>query len=451
MVSRLRLFAITTLFTGGFALSATGCRQIHPAETTAETPPAAIAIVRPVYQALTIPVEQPGQVQAIERTPIFARIPGFVAEVCVDMNHRVRKGQLLARLDVPEVEAEYRRKTALVLQAKAEVEQAQRAQKAAEANVATTQARIREAEAARTRARANLERWRVEHQRIANLVGKGMMDKETRDEALNESKSAESARDETEAKVASALAVYEESAAQLAKARADVAVAEARREVALADEHLAKSMLDYRDIKSPFDGLVVQRHVHTGHLLKAGLGDSCEPLFVLVRTDRVRIFVEVPEAESVYVRPGSRAFLRTQTARGRSLEATVARVSWILQPANRTLVAEIERDADDLVRPGMYAYAILEAKHPPVWTLPLTAVAFKNENAYGYRMENDRAVRTPLRIGARNADFVEILGLKLAPMDASAEGPETTPTGAEMFVATNPAALRDGQEIRINP
>ena len=271
-----------------------------------------MAVGRPVRQALTISVEEPGEVQAIERTPIFARIPGYVAEVLVDMNDRVHKGQVLARLDVPEVEAEYLRQAARVAQAKAEVEQAHRASAAAEANLATARARIQEAEAGRTRARANLERWQSEHQRIKKLVERGVVDSETRDETLNELKAAESARDETEAKVTTARAAREESAAELAKAGADVTVAEARLQVAEADQRLAQSMLDYREIKAPFDGLVSQRHVHTGHLLKAGTGDGGEPPFVLVRTDRARIFVEVPEAEAVFVRPGSPAAVRTR-------------------------------------------------------------------------------------------------------------------------------------------
>ena len=79
-----------------------------------ETRQPAVAVGRPVWQALTIAVEEPGEVQAIERTPIFARIPGYVAEVLVDMNDRVHKGQVLARLDVPEVEAEYHRQAARV-------------------------------------------------------------------------------------------------------------------------------------------------------------------------------------------------------------------------------------------------------------------------------------------------------------------------------------------------
>ena len=152
--------------------------------------------------------------------------------------------------------------------------------------------------------------------------------------------------------MATAVAARAESTAQLAKAGADVTVAETRLEVAQADRRLAASMLDYRELKAPFDGLVAQRNVHTGHLLKAGLSDGGEPPFVLVRTDHARIFVDVPEAEAVYVRPGCAAAVRTRASHGQDVAAKVERISWILEPANRTLRAEIEMPAGDLVRPA---------------------------------------------------------------------------------------------------
>ena len=274
-----------------------------------------------------------------------------------------------------------------------------------------------------------------------------MVDSETRDETLNELKAAESARDETEAKVTSATAAREESAAQLTKAVADVAVAEARLQVAEADRRLAQTMLDYRQIKAPFDGLVSQRHVHTGHLLKAGAGDGGEPPFVLVRTDRARIFVEVPEAEAVFVRPGSPATLHTRAAHGQDIEAKVQRISWILDPANRTLRAEIEMPAGDLVRPGMYASAVIRVEHPPTWTLPAGAVVVKDEAAFCYQVDNGTVRRTPIRIGARNGTHVEVLELETAATSSAGEPRWQAFSGAEQIVLSNPAVLKDGETV----
>jgi HlyD family secretion protein len=427
----------------------TGCRQpvaAAPAGEAAAAP--AVVVGKPSRQTLAVLVEEPGQVEAIEHTPIFARIPGYVEAVYVDMNDRVRKGQVLARLDVPEVENEQRRKAALVGQATAEVELARRTLEAAEANLVTARARVVEAEAGRTRARADYERWQTEFRRVQGLVERRIMDEQTRDETRNQLKASESARDEIEAKVASAVAARDESAALLARARADLDAATARLAVARADERLAQSMLDYREIKAPFDGLVTLRRVHTGHLLKPGLGDNGDALFMVVRTDRVRIFVEVPEAEAVHVHPGSPVRLRTQASRGRDVEAEVTRLSWVIQPANRTLRVEIELPTSDLVRPGMYARAVIRAEHPAVWTLPAAALVFEEDGAYCYRVEGNEVRRMWLRIGARDGGRVEVLEQRVASTAYTA-GPNWQPiTGAEVVVLEDPAALRDGQVVR---
>ena len=116
---------------------------------------------------------------------------------------------------------------------------------------------------------------------------------------------------------------------------------------------------------------------------------------MLVRTDRARIFVDVPEAEAVFVRPGCPATVRTRASHGQDIEAQVQRISWILEPANRTLRAEIEMPAGDLVRPGMYAYAVIRVAHPATWTLPAGAVVVKDEGAFCYQVDNGRVRRTP--------------------------------------------------------
>src|SRR5947208_501406 len=106
----------------------TGCGR-----TPAESPPAPAApsapdatpvtLGPPVRQALKRSVEQPGHVEAFERTALHAKIPGFVKSIRVDIGDRVTAGQLLAELDEPEMEQDLLQKQAAVAQARAEVEQ----------------------------------------------------------------------------------------------------------------------------------------------------------------------------------------------------------------------------------------------------------------------------------------------------------------------------------------
>jgi len=401
--------------------------------------------VRPERKTLLRQIVQPGQIQPIEQTPIFARIPGYVSEVLVDMNSQVKKGEVLARLWVPEMENEHRHKKALVVQTRAELEQAREALATAQANLVTVGAQIAEAEAGRKRALANCERWQSELRRMETLVRRKLLDEQTRDETRNELGVAESAREEVEAKIKSARAARDESAARLARARADVTTAEARIEVAQADEQRTRNLLDYREITAPFDGLVTHRHVHTGHLIQAMA--SSEPLFVVVRTDRVRIFVDVPEADAIFVQPGVPARIRIRASPEREILARVTRISWLLEPANRALRAEIEVETPrGQLRPGMYANATLLIEHEKTWTVPGPAVVFQGDDTYCCQVVEGKVVHLPVHVGVREGGVVELLR-KRAGSAGGGEAPWQEISGTEELIAGNPASYANGQPI----
>src|SRR5262245_1070614 len=150
---------------------AVGCgRPSAAARPAGGAPPApsapAVAVVKPERHTLGRTVEQPGTVEAFEEAPLVAKIAGYVREVNVDIGDRVRKGDVLAELWVPEMEEEVKQKKALVTQAEAEVAQAEAALKAAEAGIETAAAQVQEAEAGRKRAQANYERWRSEYRGV---------------------------------------------------------------------------------------------------------------------------------------------------------------------------------------------------------------------------------------------------------------------------------------------
>src|SRR5438874_77029 len=92
---------------GALAALTSGCG--HSSVASPPQPPAATPTVQtltPVRHTFQRTVEQPGQVEAFEHTPIYANITGYVGEVCVDMDARVKKDQVLARLSVPEMDDE---------------------------------------------------------------------------------------------------------------------------------------------------------------------------------------------------------------------------------------------------------------------------------------------------------------------------------------------------------
>src|SRR5262245_10988785 len=357
----------------------TGCGRT-PANTT-QAPaapsgpgaPLAVTVGKPERHELRRTVEQPGHIEAFAETPLLAKVPGFVKSVNVDIGDRVKTGEVLAELSVPELEEELKQKQATVLQMVAEVEQARKLLAAAEAHVKSAEASVVEAAAARTRAVANFERWKSESARVDNLVARGVIDAQTRDETLNQYRSAEAAKDEVEAKVRSAEAAKIEAEARRDKAKADVDVAIAKEAVARSDEGRMKAMLGYLKFPAPFDGVVTARRLDVGHFLQPSA--TATPIFVVTRMDPVRIFVDVPEADAPLIRDRAEAKVRVQALRGGECTGAVTRTAGAPHPKSRTLKTEIDLpNPDGLFRPGMYAYASVTAMLPAAWTLPTTAI-----------------------------------------------------------------------------
>lgn len=375
-VSHSCLSSVSRWFLLGLVTMSAGCDK----PTTATPSPQAakdervvpVTTVQPEKKTLRRVMDQPGAIEAFEETPLFARIPGYVQKVYVDIGDRVQgprvdakgkqlqPGQVLAELSVPEMEEELRQKQALVVQAEAEVEQTQGTLEAAEANVDTAKAMIREAEAARARAQATYDRWESEYKRMEGLFERKVIDAQTLDEARHQFKSSDAARKEVEAKVHSAQATARESEAKRNKARADIKAARARVGVAQAEAARLDALLQYGKIRAPFDGIVTRRNIHTGHFLQPASGSNAQPLFVVAQTDLVRVFVDVPESDALMVTIGMPARIRVQTIKDQDFKGKVTRTAWSLEPRSRTLRTEIDLpNPEGKLRPGMYAYVTL--------------------------------------------------------------------------------------------
>ncbi len=130
-----------------------------PADARAVT---RVETVRPSRQTVRRTVEEPGQVEAFEVTSVYANVVGYVRSWSVNIGSKIKKGQVMAELDVPEVEAEAEQKRALVKQAEAQRDQARAAVKVAEADVVSSQAKVAAAQAGVNRADADLSSAKAE-------------------------------------------------------------------------------------------------------------------------------------------------------------------------------------------------------------------------------------------------------------------------------------------------
>jgi multidrug efflux pump subunit AcrA (membrane-fusion protein) len=414
----------------------------------------AVTTVYPERQVIRQTVEQPGQIEGFEQTPLYAKISGYVRKWNVDMGDRVKAGQVLAELAVPEMEEELRQKEAAVTLAQAEVTQAQRALKAAEADLHKSDAAVEHAEAGRVRADASLVRWRSEYQRVHRLVSNQSLDQQTYDSTVDQLKSAQAARDESKANVDLAQAAREQSRAQRDQAESMVQVAEAKTRVAEAERKRTATLLEYAQIRAPFAGVVTRRNVDTGHLVQASTngGSSGTPLFIVVRTDPLRIFVDVPESAAGLVHDGMPAHVRVETLQEQEFEGRVTRTGWVLDNRTRTLRTQIDLpNKDGQLRPGMYASGILTVERPATLTVPASAILSQDEQPAFLRVADGKAVRTPVKLGVRQGTRVEVLKLQTRPPRPGEPAVWESPTGKEEVVVNAPASLADGMAVRTQP
>jgi RND family efflux transporter MFP subunit len=395
-----------------------------------------VTAAKPERRTLVLSTTQPGRIEAFERTPLFAKVAGYVEEVKVDIGDTVEKGDVLVRIAVPELIDELHEKEALVAQAQAEVRQAESAITASRAAAETAEARIAEVDAGLIRARADVDRWTSEHDRIQELAAKGSITRKLEEETLNALRAAEAAVQEAAARGRSARTGFHEAQATIGAAEADQVAAEARRKVALAAVDRITTMLGYTVLKAPYAGTVTSRTVDTGHFVQPGGGPGSSPLLEVARTDTVRIFVDVPELEAAQVDVGDPAEVRVQAAEGPLIRAAVTRTSGALVESNHSLCVEIDvPNADRRLRSGMYATVTIQlAERAEGLVIPVTAVVRDGTATTCSVVRDGKVERRPVELGLRSGGFVEVR----SGLD------EDTP-----IVIKQPELFREGQAVRI--
>jgi HlyD family secretion protein len=416
-------------------------------------PTPSVTVAKPERRVLARSIEQPAKIEAYEETPIFAKIAGYVKQVNVDIGARVRKGDVLATLWVPEVVEQLKEREALVAQAGIEIEQAKKNLAVARATVVTARSMVQESMANRKRSQASLDRWKSESTRIGGLVRDKVIETESGEEVANQFRAASAVMEESEAKVQSAQALLQESIAKSEKAVTDVSAATNRAVVAEANKRETQAMLAYAEIVAPYDGVVSHRNVHTGHFLQPSTsgGSRSEALFTVVRMDKVRVFLEVPEADAVLVKTGVPARIRIPVLNDQEFKGQIAGSSWSLEPNQRTLRTEIDfENADGRLRPGMYAQAVVDVVQPESFTVPSQAVQTRDGMTFCYCVESDKAVRVPLRLGVRSGTAVEVRKKQLRAAKPGEKPRWVDVDGSEQVIITTTSDLEDGQPIQFS-
>jgi multidrug efflux pump subunit AcrA (membrane-fusion protein) len=240
--------------------------------------------------------------------------------------------------------------------------------------LAAKQEMVKAAEAALQQAKASLD---VAKSQVAALDADRELAQSTlkRQEGLFKEKAATDQQiDETRAKARVTAAAADVGRAKIASAEADLRAAEAARAVAAAQTKVAsadvartRTLLNYTKVVAPFDGIVTRRLANVGDLVQNAATGRGMPLFTCQKLDVVRVSCEVPDANAAAVHAGAKAAIRLTGAAGQTISASVTRVAVSVDPATRTMRAEIDLpNPAQQIRPGMYAQVTLfpQAEQP---------------------------------------------------------------------------------------
>jgi RND family efflux transporter MFP subunit len=386
---------------------------------------------------------QPGSVQAFESVDLYAGVSGYLKTQTVDIGDRVQKGQVLATVDVPDLDKQIERDRAAIDQARARV-------KVMNARVRSARADLDAARAAVVQARATHKSKKAERRyrdqqlaRYQNLLELRSIDARMVDEETERRDAAIEAENAAEAAIATADAQVIASQAKVEQAQADVGEAEA--EVGVARANLDKSLVlkSFATLVAPFDGVVTRRNFFPNDYIDAAnTGAGHVPLLNVQRTDLFRVVVQVPDRDVPACHVGNRATVRFETLGGKPFPGKVSRISYSEDPETRLMHVEVDlRNPTGEIKNGMYGHATIYLDRVDALTVPSSALVGKSEGGKGnvYVVRDGRARLTPVVVGSDNGIEAAVLG-GLKPEDQVITDPGTgVEDGAAVAVGQPPA------------
>jgi len=318
----------------------------------------------------------PGATEPIQDAQIYARVSGYLHKRYVNIGDHVHAGQILADIEVPEIDQQVAAAESAVTQAEAGLDNSKEALVRAEAAAVTASANVR-------KGRTDLQFYTAEVGRYTQLATEGAVSMETRDSHIQDYHGGRAVLDSlygaergAQAAVKSAKAAVNQAVAALDVAKANLSQVEATR--------------SFKNVTALFDGVVTKRNVDAGALITQGSANSNGVLFEIAKTDVLRVFVYVPEQYVPYIHENEEAFLEFQEYPGRKFTGTVTNVSGGLDPASKTLQVEIHvPNQTHVLMPGMYAKVHFQAPSKVrLAVVPATVLQTRPDGNYVFTVDD---------------------------------------------------------------
>jgi len=402
---------------GGVRLSGLGASESKEAANAAEPEDDAphVEVVLPTKGGIERKTAQPGSVHSFETVELYAMVSGYLKNQAVDIGSRVKKGEVLAEIDVPKERNAVNEAAAGLEQAKAQATQARSRVKAMEAASTTAKATVTLTIADIDRFAANRRLAEVQYNRVRDLSQRQAVDNRLVDEQARDMEAAVAAEKTAHLAVETAKSKLQEALANVQQAQADVAAAEAA--IGVAEARLASAKVDivYSKIVAPFDGVVTKRNYHPGSFIRSAATSSALPVLTVSRTDLMRVVIRVPDRDVVLANAGDAVLVTIDGLEGKSFKGEVARVGESEDPTTRTMRVEVDLpNPDGLLREGMYGRASIDLEPPSTrLTVPSACVIERLQKDQGVirRVVNGKVEDVQVKLGADNGKRVEILSV----------------------------------------
>lgn len=381
------------------ALCVSGCSRNNTVAAKTTPPPTPVGTtevkLRPMAQHLTVSSE----LVPFQEIDVYAKEAGYIKELSVDYGSHVHKGQVMAVLEIPELEAEIQQDQATIKARQNEVKRAQNEV---------------------GRAKAQHDVLHLEYTRLATVAKTkpGLVAQQEVDDAQSKDLAAESNLDAVQG--------------ALEAAQSEVIVAGAK----LSHD---QALFDYAKIVAPFDGVVTQRYANFGALMQAGTSSTqATPLVRLSEEDVFRLVIPVPETYVGLIHLNDPVEVKVP-ALNATVIGRVARFSDQLNNETRTLHTEVNvPNPNYKLVPGLYAEATLTMNQQgEVATVPIQAIDRNGEATSVMVVQPDMTVaRRPVTLGVQTANYAEVAG-------------GVTP--GQQIVVSDRGNLKDGEKVAPRP
>jgi len=378
--------------------SCAGAKKAEAKDAAAVEAPT-VAVDRAKVERISRELALTAEFRPYQEIDVMAKVAGYVKSINVDIGDRVKQGQLLAVLEIPEMADDQVRARSMVSRSQAEV--------------ARAKDELQRAESSHDIAHLSYTRLSdVSKQKVGLVAQQEIDDAHSRDLVAE---------------------------AQVNAAKSNLASMEQQVQVSTSELAKTETLLGYTRVTAPFDGVVTRRFADLGSMIQAGTSSSTQvmPIVKLSQNNLLRLSLPVPESAVPSVHIGQQVEVRVP-ALTRTFHGKVQRLGEKISSATRTMETEVEVQNSDMVLiPGMYAEVILTLSSPrTALTVPITSVDVGSDESSGkvavVTPENRVEFRT-VQLGLETATSFEV-------RSGLAEG--------HLVVTGNRSGLHAGEEVR---